>query len=75
MDQTTTEDIVPCVESYSEQMLNKDIISPQFYDDSKDIINIIHNPFDNFKSEHKRFKYFSEQHSYIEPKQIVIEER
>jgi len=39
-------------------------------------LKVIESPLDNFKCEHKRFKYFSEELcTYIEPKEIIIEQR
>jgi len=37
--------------------------------------NIIENVFIYFKTEHKRFRYFAESESYVEPKEIVTSQR
>lgn len=76
IDKVITQGILPCVDNYAEKLLNRGEISPESFEASKNILKVVENPLDNFKSEHKRFKYFSEQLcTYIEPREIVIGQR
>jgi len=76
IDKVITQGILPCVDNYAEKLLNRGEISPESFEASKNILKVVENPLDNFKSEHKRFKYFSEQLCiYIEPREIVIGQR
>lgn len=70
LDQVINEGIVICIEIHAEHMLKKGEI--RSFNVSKDILKVIENPLDEFKTEHKNFCYFSEKLSYIEPKEIVV---
>ncbi|KAF0713678.1 SAM domain-containing protein, partial [Aphis craccivora] len=73
--QIFSEGLVIFIKNYVEQLTNKNKIPENCYSVFIDIENIIENAFICFKTEHKRFRYFAESESYIEPKEIIIGQR
>lgn len=63
------------IKNYVEQVSNKNKFSENCYSMFNDVGNIIENAFICFKTEQKRFRYFAESESYVEPKEIFIGQR
>jgi len=72
MEQIFSEGIVIFIKNYAEQVLKKHIMPENYYSMFIGVGNIIENAFICFKTEHKRFRYFAELDSYVEPKEIII---
>lgn len=66
--QIFSEGLVIFIKNYVEQLTNKNKIPENYYSMFIDI----ENAFICFKTEHKRFHYFAESESYVEPKEIII---
>ncbi|XP_022160294.1 uncharacterized protein LOC111026502 [Myzus persicae] len=75
VEQIFSEGIVIFITNYVEQVSNKNKIPENYCSMFNDVGSIIENAFVCFKTEHKRFRYFAESESYVEPKEIIIGQR
>jgi len=75
VEQIFSEGIVIFIKNYAEQVLKKNIMPENYYSMFIGVGNIIENAFICFKTEHKRFRYFADLDSYVEPKEIIIGQR
>lgn len=64
--------IAICIKTYVEQMLCEGQFFEECLSNFTNFIQIVKGALIVFKTEHKRFQYFSEQGSYIEPKDYNI---
>ncbi|CAI6372385.1 unnamed protein product [Macrosiphum euphorbiae] len=63
------------IENYIKKMLSEKKISSECFTVVDNITSVIKNALGNFKTEHKRFNFFAEKGTYIEPKEVVIGQR
>lgn len=75
LDQIFSEGIVIFIKKYIEQGLNNNEIPENMFSVFNNITNIIENAFICFKTEHKRFCFFTKLESYVESKEIIIGQR
>lgn len=76
METVLTEGVASYIKNSAEKMLSRDQISVECFGSFINITNYIKNEaLTDLKTEYKRFSYFTEQGTYIEPKEIVIGQR
>ncbi|KAL5242322.1 hypothetical protein ACI65C_009732 [Semiaphis heraclei] len=75
METVFTEGIAVCIKTYVEQMIFEGQLPAECFNVFTNFIKVVEDALLNFKTEHKRFQYFSEQGSYIPPKEKVIGQR
>ncbi|CAI6360173.1 unnamed protein product [Macrosiphum euphorbiae] len=75
METVFSEGIAVCIKTYVEQMICEGQLPAECLNIFTNFIKVVEGALLNFKTEHKRFQYFSEQGSYIPPKEKVIGQR
>lgn len=76
MEKVLTEGVARYIKNSAEKMLSRDKISVECFGSFINIANYIKNEaLTDFKTEHKRFSYFTKEGTYIEPKEMVIGQR
>jgi len=72
METVLSEGVATYIKNSAEKMLSRDQISVECFGSFINIAKYINEALIDFKTEHKRFSYFTNQGTYIEPKEIVI---
>lgn len=75
METVLSEGVATCVKNNAEKLLSDDKISVDFFGSFMNVVKGIEDALINFKTEHKRFSYFTERGTFILPQEIVIGQR